>query len=48
MPTRWWGCISEDEKKEMERFFIDEKEYKFARLWNSEFLIKCKEFLELW
>ena len=25
-PTRWWGCyMPEDEKKEMEPIFIDEK-----------------------
>ena len=25
-PTRWWDwCMSEDEKKETEPFFIDEK-----------------------
>ena len=40
--------MSEDEKKEIEPFFIDEKKYKFAQFLNKEFFVNYKVFLELW
>ena len=34
---RWWGCcVPEDDKREIEPFFIDEKQYKVVGLVSSK------------